>query len=87
MNAFFPSGDSEDPGPRATRRVLESDKGHGGLLYPVTAQRHGVLHPVCQDAVGGRTHSLTGRLVFMCGTLITVNRRMITFTSFSAALS
>lgn len=53
----FPSGDSEDPGPRVAGGVLKSSQGHGGLLYPLTAQRHGVLHPVCQDTVGGGTQT------------------------------
>lgn len=53
----FPSGDFKEPGPRIAGGVLESSERHGGLLYSLTAQRHGVLHPVCQDTVGGRTQT------------------------------
>lgn len=61
----LPSGDSEDPGPGAAGGVLESSRGHGGLLYPPTAQRHGVLHPGCEDSVGGRTELTLNRESFV----------------------
>lgn len=60
------SGDFKDPGPRIAGGVLESSKRHGGLLYPLTAPRHGVLHPVCQGTVGGRTQTQLRTLGFWC---------------------
>lgn len=50
----LPLGGSEESGPRVAGGVLESCQRHGGLLYPITAQGYGVLHPVCQNTVGGR---------------------------------
>lgn len=74
----FPSGDFKDPGPRIAGGVLESSKRHGGLLYPLAAQRLGVLHPVCQGTVGGRTQiqSLFGILVLICVVLVTIDSRL-----------
>ena len=74
----FPSGNSEDPGPRVAGGVLESSQGHGGLLYPRTAQRNGVLHPVCEDTVGGSTQTrfLWEYVVSVCD-LFTVNSRLV----------
>lgn len=50
----FSSGDSENAGPRVTGGVFEGSQRHGGLLFPIAAQRHGLLHPVCQNTVGGK---------------------------------
>lgn len=50
----FSSGDSENTGPRITGGVFEGSQRHGGLLFPIAAQRHGLLHPVCQNTVGGK---------------------------------
>lgn len=52
-------GDSQNTGPRVTRGVFEGSQRHGGLLFAITAQRPGLLHPVCQNAVGGKLSLLS----------------------------